>query len=83
MSVDQFTQKYGGPAFPTCVSADNSGGLNYGKDGISVRDYFASAALQGYLAAHADPETRLPTQTEIAGWCYDMATRMLEARKGN
>jgi hypothetical protein len=54
----------------------------YGEpDYQTLRDTFALAALNGYLAAHADPETRLPVQREIAVWAYDMADEMLKARE--
>jgi len=43
----------GGPAFPTCVSADTDGGLSRGDPGMTLRDWFAGQALIGLLAAEA------------------------------
>lgn len=64
----------GGPAF----ASDHT-------DGMSLRDYFAAAALTGYLAAHADPSVTLPIQpnkvTEVASDCYAFADAMLVARE--
>ncbi len=78
MSVDQFTQKYGGPAFPT--QTYEGGGDD---DGMSLRDYFAAAALQGILAAYSGEGLKLPAESEAAVDAYDYADAMLEARKGN
>lgn len=38
----------GGPAFPRPMSAMNSVGL-LGQDGMTLRDYFAAAAMQGLI----------------------------------
>ena len=76
-------QKDGGPAFP-----HGPLGMSYtGEDGytshqepahpgMSLRDYFAAAALQGATASG----DKVPPDY-LAGWCYEMADWMLEARE--
>lgn len=61
----------GGHAYP------GGGSINHGC--LTVRDYFAAAALAGLLAAHTD-DTALPRPVEAAGWAYDLADAMLAAR---
>ena len=61
-------------AFP--ISADE-----FFDRGMLLRDYFAAAALTGYLAAHADGETALPKKVEIAEYAYRMADAMLVERR--
>lgn len=41
--------------------------------GMSLRDYFAAAALTGYLARGGNPEN-------CAGWAYNFADAMLAER---
>lgn len=48
--------------------------------GMSLRDWFAGQAMVGYLAAHADPEVRLPESRRMAQHCWQYADAMLEAR---
>jgi len=50
--------------------------INY--HGISMRDYFAAAALQGMMAEY-DPEDEL--ENHIAIWSYKAADAMLRARE--
>ena len=47
----------------------------------TLRDLFAAHALTGYLAAHADGETSLPTRTKVAEYAFKMADAMLQARQ--
>ena len=79
----------GGPAFPLGPTAstmkphaDGEGHMivtHYGMErGISIRDYFAAAALQG-LMAQFDPENEL--EHHIAKWSYKAADAMLKARE--
>jgi len=54
--------------------------------GLSVRDYFAAAALQGLVSAvitTAAGSARDPDQTgkELSEACYALADKMLAARK--
>ena len=75
----------GGPAFalgPTASTMKNAdGGCNmlvthYGMErGISLRDYFAAAVLQGNLI---EPTAN---NDEVAKWAYSLADAMLKARE--
>ena len=72
------TPKDGGPAFPVpapvCSGPNNS--WEYPSDGMTLRDYFAAAALQGILAS---PDT-VGSQPSIAGYAYQYADTMLAER---
>ena len=61
----------GGPAFPHETS------LGY-HHGMTLRDYFAAAALQG-LMAKVDPEDHWADYR--AKWSYEAADAMLKARE--
>ena len=74
----------GGPAFPTVATATTHGFYadgqpcmtHYGsRSGISVRDYFAAAALQKASIGLN------PSADEIAKLAYYMADAMLKARE--
>jgi hypothetical protein len=72
----------GGPAFPqqgaTLQMKDNVYFLD--KGGMSLRDYFAAAAMQGMLATlRADEE---PVIHAIAVDAFKMADAMLSGRSG-
>ena len=58
----------GGPAFPD----------DRWQAGMTLRDYFAAAALQGMMAEY-DPEDEL--EHHIAKWSYKAADAMLKARE--
>lgn len=60
------------PAFP----ATEANGLNSGTHGMTLRDYFAAAALQGLLASDV-----FATVPEFAAKSYEMADCMLKARE--
>ena len=75
----------GGPAFPLGTTAGTmkphpDGTLivtNYGMEhGMTLRDYFAAAALQGLLAYDGDCSTAI-------GLAYHTADAMLDWRKKN
>lgn len=78
----------GGPAFalgPTASTmkiADAGGNMlvtHYGMEqGISIRDYFAAAALQGQAHRFAHPHEY---RELLAQDCYDIADAMLKARE--
>ena len=73
--------KDGGPAFPThkqhWVSADGlSGGAISGSTGLSLRDYFAAAALTGLLAN----QNRSAVVENFATGAYIYADAMLATR---
>lgn len=61
----------GGPAFP--VSTIDG----YTQDGMTLRDWLAGMALQGFLASHHEHQ---PTPASAAKWSYNYADAMLEAR---
>jgi hypothetical protein len=76
----------GGPAFPTAATATTHGFYqdgqpcmtHYGsRSGITVRDYFAAAALQGNIA---HPEVT-GNRDDIARDAYKYADAMLKARE--
>jgi uncharacterized protein YodC (DUF2158 family) len=61
-------KKDGGPAFPVTAYYG-------GKEGMSLRDWFAGQALVGISElSHTSP-------TELAEYSYRLADAMLEARK--
>jgi hypothetical protein len=62
----------GGPAFPTPAH-------NLQNDGMTLRDYFAAKAMQGFVS---DPDWRsdmMPNETARAA--YTQADAMLKARE--
>jgi hypothetical protein len=63
----------GGPAFPTLDNTEHWRHL-----GLSLRDYFAAAALQG-LMAQVKPEDHWAEYR--AKWSYEVADAMLKARE--
>ena len=65
----------GGQAFPRAVLFDQT--VIEGQ-GMTLRDYFAAAALQGLMAEY-DPEDEL--EQHIAKWSYKAADAMLKARE--
>ena len=58
----------GGPAYPTPAGVQHN-------DGMTLRDYFAAAALQGNLI---EPTAN---NDEVAKWAYSLADAMLKARE--
>lgn len=68
--------KTGGAAFPRSATEGDTW-FQRGAAGMTLRDYFAGKAMEGYLthAACADSECSL-----IAKWAYEMADAMLAAR---
>jgi hypothetical protein len=72
-------KKDGGSAFPSSVVVTDAG-ISY--EGMSLRDYFASSAMQGLLASPTDPwNTEGPiTNKQIAKLAYHIADAMLKER---
>ena len=64
----------GGPAFPT--DSWGEGCLS----GISARDYFAAAALTGYLAWSPVEDDRISPPESCAAYSYSVADAMLRER---
>ena len=68
----------GGAAFPRPLSRDElTDTLSWEQEGMTLRDYFAAAALQGLIST---PDTG-GSPGEFAKSAYDYADAMLEARK--
>lgn len=70
------------------MSKENNGGPAYptqGYEGLTVRDYFAAKAMQGWLASYPESEQH-PVATHhenmVAELSYLMADAMLKAREG-
>jgi hypothetical protein len=72
------TPNDGGPAFPVppAVCSGPNNNWSYASDGLSLRDYFASAALQGIIA---DPRASGPFEA-LANDAYQCADAMLAER---
>ncbi len=73
----------GGPAFPVDSVNDGSGGrVPQHYAGMTLRDYFAAKAMQGFLGghvAHYGHENHWRFQ-DMAGEAYAVADAMLKAR---
>ena len=65
----------GGPAFPTLFIEPDYGS---GYAGMTLRDYFAAAALKGQAHRFAHPHEH---RELLAQDCYDIADAMLKARE--
>lgn len=66
-------------AFP--LTFDNpSTNQRYVHTGMTLRDYYAAAALQGFMAAFAGNEVTLPSVSNAATWSFDMADAMMKVR---
>ncbi|HBW9592032.1 TPA: hypothetical protein RFM78_003436 [Klebsiella pneumoniae subsp. pneumoniae] len=69
------------------MSKENNGGPAYptqGYEGLTVRDYFAAKAMQGWLASYPESEQHpVATHREnmVAELSYLMADAMLKARE--
>lgn len=75
--------KDGGPAFPTLLTGKWAGSETNATfapdmtDGMSLRDWFAGMALQGYIAS----VTQSPDRKDTAIACYEYADAMLINRE--
>lgn len=71
------TKDTGGPAFP------NEGFNGWGKpqEGMTLRDYFAAKAMQGFIQYSATKGIYTPPDNELAKVSYDLADAMLKARE--
>lgn len=70
----------GGTAFPDTIwnAGDEIAGQS---SGMSLRDYFAAAALQGLMASFAGTDCRFPGPETLARDAYKQADHMLGARE--
>lgn len=67
----------GGPAFPA-----QHFDMAEGEHGMTLRDYFAAKAMQGFIASpRGTPDGKDATDIYYAKVAYIMADAMLEARK--
>lgn len=66
----------GGPAFPVPDTHHANGQVQYGSNGMSLRDWFAGQALssRGMYGANV-------REKEVAAECYTIADAMLAARE--
>jgi hypothetical protein len=69
--------KNGGPAFPIVASSSEY----ICASGMTLRDYFAAKAMQGFLANIGTVAAYSPSDDDIAKYSYDVADAMLEARE--
>lgn len=73
------------PAFPTSHQEPcDFNGHNNGKkividQGMTLRDYFAAKAMQGFMANKSNPMRFQPE--DDANWAYSIADAMLKARE--
>ena len=78
----------GGPAFPWQYMDRDSMGREVTREqgaGMTLRDYFAAAALQGYLAGRNSCRHENPSNHQAliaAEYCYRYADAMLAAGDG-
>ena len=71
----------GGPAFPIPISCDSMGGIQESRfEGLSIRDWFAGRALQGFLAADLKCSCN-ESVSSITSKAYYIADAMLSARE--
>jgi hypothetical protein len=61
------------PAFPYAFENEDAGGISLG---MSLKDYFAAAALQGMLACDYNRST-----AQLVGAAYNIAEAMLAERE--
>ena len=62
----------GGPAFPHETNSMTHSGM-------TLRDYFAAKAMQGFMANKSNPMHFQPDAD--AGWAYTIADALLKARE--
>ena len=68
----------GGPAYPNVYYSEPIGSIGPQltiKGGMTLRDYFAAAALQGNLI---EPTA---SNDDVAKWAYSLADAMLKAKE--
>lgn len=65
----------GGPAFPSEIQALE--GVTLTSSGMSLRDYFAAKAMQGWSANPIPEDSSIQ---DVAAWAYRQADAMLAER---
>lgn len=73
----------GGSAYPVAAFVEPSGEFNWGDSGMSLRDYFAAAALPCATQVALEVITKVSQIDEhsIAKMAYTLADAMLAARE--
>jgi hypothetical protein len=66
----------GGPAFPFPAYTYPNGEINHGEGGMTLRDYFAAKALQGFISRGGTYHAEFD-----ADRAYAFADAMLKARE--
>ena len=74
------------PAFPKLpITRDSNGEILYQSDGMTLRDYFAAKALQGFLPdAFQEAPDNYPAKKLAPFWAsmaYQLADEMMKARE--
>jgi len=67
------------PIFAFPIVVDYGDGVKY-QTGMTLRDYFATHAMQGALAGVAT-RAEVVRYSELAGLAYEVADAMMEARE--
>jgi hypothetical protein len=73
------SDKTGGPAFPVETVYHHNGQIEYGTPGMTLRDWFAGQALNGWLSTFG-PDDPLASAKEVAIFAYGVADAMIAAR---
>ena len=68
--------KTGGPAFPV-----REGMLEKTQPGMTLRDYFAAKAMQGFITNHDTRRSDFIDVPQLAKSAYYIADAMIEARE--
>jgi hypothetical protein len=71
------TNKTGGAAFPVSDTYHPNGQVEYGSVGMTLRDYFATAVMQGIVSGSTHGTG------EMARRAYEVADAMLAEREKN
>jgi hypothetical protein len=74
------THNDGGPAFPVPDTYHPNGQVQYGSCGMSLRDYFAGQAMQGFCADPTNHQV-FNGHDDAADSAYQLADAMLAARE--
>ena len=65
------------PAFPTGIITDGKGKIIGGSNGMTLRDYFAAKAMQGWLVETSEGVS----VTAVARFAYEVADAMMKERE--
>lgn len=81
--IKTLVPKDGGPAFPIdTIESTDEGRIIVAKGGMSLRDYFAAAALSGILAKGTNEGRQWDNSyySQVAAMSYQVADSMLAER---